>query len=81
MAGPRGPHVNVHHIEQVFPRRIKKLADAVSSRIRKQCPDVRWKQSFSMLGGFDVIDIVESEDPEQVARAAMLIPGYGHAAN
>jgi len=28
---------------------------------------------------FDVVDIVESKDPEQVARAALLIRGYGHA--
>jgi len=26
-----------------------------------------------------VVDIVESKDPEQVARAALLIRGYGHA--
>jgi len=61
------------------PKEFKKLADAVSSRIRKQCPDVTWRLSFSTLGRFDVVDIVESDDPEQVARAAMLIRGYGHA--
>jgi uncharacterized protein with GYD domain len=51
----------------------------VASRIRKQCPGVTWKQSFATLGRFDVVDIVESRDPEQVARAALLIRGYGHA--
>lgn len=38
-----------------------------------------WKQSFVTLGRFDVVDIVESRDPQQVARAALLIRGYGHA--
>ena len=61
------------------PKEFRKLADAVSSRIRKQCPGVTWKQSFATLGRFDVVDIVESKDPEQVARAALLIRGYGHA--
>ena len=61
------------------PKEFRKLADAVSSRIRKQCPGVPWKQSFATLGRFDVVDIVESKDPEQVARAALLIRGYGHA--
>ena len=61
------------------PKDFKKLAETVSSRIRKQCPDVKWKQSFSTLGRFDVVDVVESDNPEQVARAAMLIRGYGHA--
>ena len=61
------------------PKEFRKLAAAVSSRIRKQCPGVTWKQSFATLGRFDVVDIVESKDPEQVARAALLIRGYGHA--
>ena len=61
------------------PKEFKKLAEAVASRIRKQCPDVVWKQSFATLGRFDVVDVVESKDSEQVARAAMLIRGYGHA--
>lgn len=61
------------------PKEFKKLASDVSSRIRKQCPGVTWKQSFATLGRFDVVDIVESKDPEQVARAALLIRGYGHA--
>jgi uncharacterized protein with GYD domain len=61
------------------PKEFRKLASDVSSRIRKQCPGVTWKQSFATLGRFDVVDIVESKDPEQVARAALLIRGYGHA--
>ncbi len=61
------------------PKEFKKLASDVSSRIRKQCPGVTWKQSFATLGRFDVVDIIESKDPEQVARAALLIRGYGHA--
>ena len=62
------------------PREFRKLADNVASRIRKQCPNVTWRQSFATQGRFDVVDIVESKDPEEVARAALLIRGYGHAA-
>ena len=36
-----------------------------------------WKDSFATLGRFDVVDIVESEDPHQVAKAAMIIRAYG----
>jgi uncharacterized protein with GYD domain len=61
------------------PKEFKKLADTVASRIRKQCPNVNWRQSFVTLGRFDVADIVESKDPDEVARAALLIRGYGHA--
>ena len=62
------------------PKDFKKLAEKVASEIRKQCPGVEWKQSFALLGRFDVVDVVESKDPRQVEKAAMLIRAYGHAA-
>jgi uncharacterized protein with GYD domain len=31
------------------------------------------------MGRFDVIDIVESDDSEQIAKAAMIIRAYGHS--
>jgi uncharacterized protein with GYD domain len=40
---------------------------------------VIWRQSFATLGRFDLVVIVESKDPDEVARAALLIRGYGHA--
>jgi uncharacterized protein with GYD domain len=61
------------------PKDFRKLADSVSAKTRKECPSVRWKASFVTMGRFDVVDIVESDDPEQVGRAAMLIRAYGHA--
>ena len=62
------------------PKEFKRLADKVASEIRKQCPDVQWKQSFATLGRFDVVDVVESNNPKQVEKAAMIIRAYGHAA-
>jgi uncharacterized protein with GYD domain len=61
------------------PRKFKNLAEKVASEIRKQCPDVQWKQSFATLGRFDVVDVVEAKDPKQVEKAAMLIRAHGHA--
>ncbi len=61
------------------PSDFKKLADDVKKKIRKQCPDVIWRQSYMLMGRFDVLDIVESNDPRQVARAAMIIRAYGHS--
>jgi len=62
------------------PKDFKKLADAVSSRIAKECKGVVWKQSFATLGRFDVVDIVEADDPKQIEKAAMIIRAYGHSA-
>lgn len=61
------------------PKDFKKLAEKVSSEIRRQCPEVSWKHSFGTLGRFDVVDVVESNDPKQVEKAAMIIRAYGHS--
>ncbi len=61
------------------PFEFKKIAERVASKIKYECPDVEWKQSYSTMGRFDVIDIVESDDPQQIAKAAMIIRAYGHS--
>jgi len=47
------------------PKDFKKLANEVSSKIKSECPGVKWKNSFATLGRFDVVDVVEADDPKQ----------------
>lgn len=61
------------------PFEFKKIADVVSSKIKKECPSVVWKESYATQGRFDFVDIVESKDPKQVTKAAMIIRSYGHS--
>ena len=61
------------------PEDFKQLAAAVSEKIKTECPGVVWKESFATMGRFDSIDIVESDDPKQVEKAAMIIHAYGHS--
>lgn len=61
------------------PKDFRKLAEKVSEKIRSECPGVIWKDSYATLGRFDVVDIVESNDPRQIEKAAMIIRAYGHA--
>ncbi len=61
------------------PKDFKKLADTVSAKIKSDCPGIEWKQSFATLGRFDVVDIVETDDPGQIEKAAMIIRAYGHS--
>lgn len=61
------------------PKKFTELAKTVAAEIKKQCPAVTWKDSFATLGRFDVVDVVESNDPDQVARAAMIIRAYGRS--
>ncbi len=61
------------------PKKYKELAAAVSEKIKRECPGVVWKDSYATLGRFDVVDIVEADDPKQVGKAAMIIHAYGHS--
>ena len=61
------------------PKEFKKLAADVANRIKSECPGVKWKESFATLGRFDVVDIVESDDPKQIEKVGMMIRAYGHA--
>lgn len=61
------------------PKDFKKLAKIVSQKIKKECPEINWKESFATMGRFDVVDIVETEDPTQIEKAAMIIQAYGHS--
>ena len=61
------------------PKDFKKLADDVSARIKKECPEIKWLHSFAALGRFDIVDIVEAPDVKQIEKAAMIIRAYGHA--
>jgi uncharacterized protein with GYD domain len=62
------------------PKDFKKLAAAVSDKIATECPGVKWKESYATMGRFDVVDVVESDDPKQVEKAAMFIRSYGRCA-
>ena len=61
------------------PKDFKKLAATVSGKIKTECPKIEWKHSFATLGRFDVVDIVETDDPKQIEKAAMIIRAYGHS--
>lgn len=61
------------------PKRFKNLADEVSSKIKKQCHGVVWKDSYAALGRFDVVDVVEANDAKEIEKAAMIIRAYGHS--
>ena len=61
------------------PKDFKALAQDVTDKIKSECPGVRWKDSYATLGRFDVVDIVETDDPKQLEKVAMIIRAYGHS--
>lgn len=61
------------------PGEFKKIAEAVSAKIKSECSGVRWRDSYATLGRFDVVDVIEANDPKQIEKAAMIIRAYGHS--
>ena len=61
------------------PNIYRDMAAKVSKKIKEECPDVHWKQSFALLGRFDVVDVVESDNVKQVEKAAMIIRAFGNS--
>ncbi len=61
------------------PEEFKQLAAGVSEKIKSDCPEVVWKDSYVTMGRFDVVDIVESDDPKNVEKAVMIIRALGHS--
>ena len=61
------------------PEEFKQLAAKVSEKIKSECPGVTWKNSYATMGRFDIIDIIEADDQEQVEKAAMIIRAYGQS--
>ena len=61
------------------PGELRQVAETVSQKIKAECPNVRWKDSYALMGRYDVADIVEADSPADVEKAAMIIRCYGHA--
>lgn len=59
------------------PSDVEARSEAVSDRIEKECPGLTWKESYSTLGRYDVVDIVEADDPEEVQKAALILRSLG----
>lgn len=55
------------------PASFKQTAERVASRIKQECPDVHWQDSYMLMGSVDVLDLVDSDNPRAVEKAAMII--------
>jgi uncharacterized protein with GYD domain len=61
------------------PDELRDVAQAISRKIKAECPTVRWGDSYAVMGRYDVIDIVAADNPADVEKVAMIIRSFGHA--
>jgi uncharacterized protein with GYD domain len=61
------------------PQTLQELEQRAMEHIRADCPDVKWLNSYALLGPYDYMDIFEAPDFETVAKVSTLIRTYGRA--
>lgn len=57
----------------------RQLAKRVSQRIKEEAPKAHWKESYALMGRFDVVDIVEADSAADAERAALIIRSEANA--
>ena len=60
------------------PRSFEELENLLATRIERDCPGVKWRQSFAVLGPNDYLDIFEAADVDAAFRVAALVRTLGH---
>ncbi|MCB0116145.1 MAG: GYD domain-containing protein [Caldilineaceae bacterium] len=62
----------------VDPPEIVNLDALVKRRVRAECEDVEWIDSYVLLGRYDALDIFRAPDNETASKVAMVIRSFGH---
>jgi len=71
--------IKIAHDAVDNPKDYVKLLETVFKKLDVECPKVHWKHSYSTLGRYDFIDIVETDDPKQLEKALLTIRAFGHS--
>lgn len=69
----------VSHESMRSPQALAMLEREVMARVRSDCPEVKWLNSYAVLGPYDYLDIFEAPDVATAMRVATLIRTLGHA--
>jgi uncharacterized protein with GYD domain len=61
------------------PESVAELNRKVESRIKQDCPGVKWLANYAVLGPCDYLDIFEAPDNDTATKVSLLVRSFGHA--
>lgn len=61
------------------PRSLEQLEQQVTARIRSECTEVEWLQSFALLGPHDYLNVFRAPDIEAASKVSALVRSFGVA--
>ncbi len=60
-------------------KEFKAAAEEVHRAIEQECPTLKWRESYALLGDYDVVDVVEASSKTELLRAVEIIRTVGKA--
>jgi uncharacterized protein with GYD domain len=61
------------------PQTLESLERKAMDQIRTHCPEVKWLQSFAILGPYDYLDLFDAPDNDTAVKVSTLIRAHGRA--
>ena len=61
------------------PQVLEQLERKAMERVRKECPDIEWINSYAILGPYEYLDVFRAKDVETASNVSTLIRTFGHA--
>jgi uncharacterized protein with GYD domain len=61
------------------PRLLEDQERKLMTRVRAECPDVKWIGSWAVLGPCDYVDVFEAPDVDAATKVATIVRTFGHA--
>ena len=61
------------------PAALEHLEKNVMERIRAQCPGIKWRANYAVLGPWDYVDVFEAPDSDAAFKVSSIVRMFGYA--